>query len=99
VVFTGIAHPGSVYRLLRGLGVGWEETVVYADHHAFTDGEIRALRVRARGARLITTEKDAVRLPADLPFAVLRVSTEPSEGAEQIRAWLADRWPAAQGLA
>ena len=40
------------------------ETEAFPDHHAFTPREIAGLQARAkrRGAALVTTEKDAVRL-------------------------------------
>ncbi len=93
VVLTGIAHPGSVYRLLRGLGIRWTSTQVFQDHHRFSSKELADLRELAVHSRLITTEKDAVRLPADLPIASLRIDVDPQSAEQWLRRWLADRWP------
>jgi tetraacyldisaccharide 4'-kinase len=93
MVVTGIAHPGSVYRLLRGLGVHWEDALVFPDHHRFTVHDVAALRAASERYRLVTTEKDAVRLPSDLALAVLRVDVDPGESDDWLRRWLAERWP------
>jgi len=93
VVLTGIAHPGSVYRLLRGLGIRWASAQVFKDHHRFSSKELADLRALTVHSRLITTEKDAVRLPTDLPVAALRVDVDPQSAEDWLRRWLADRWP------
>lgn len=66
--FCGLAQPASFWRTLRGLGcrplVRWE----FPDHHPYRPRELRRLaaEARSRGAQaLLTTEKDAVNLPAD----------------------------------
>lgn len=66
--FCGLAQPASFWRTLRGLGcrplVRWE----FPDHHPYRPRELRRLaaEARSRGAQaLLTTEKDAMNLPAD----------------------------------
>jgi tetraacyldisaccharide 4'-kinase len=55
---------------------------LFADHHRYRDDEIAAIvdAARATGADcLLTTEKDAVRIPhppAGLPLRVLRIAAE-----------------------
>ena len=68
VAFSGIARPEKFFATARGLGLDLAATRDYADHHLFSDSDIDDLRLIAeeQGARLLTTEKDAVRLP--LPF-------------------------------
>ncbi len=67
LAFAGIGLPQKFFALLGDIGCEVVETQSFADHHAYTSGEITALQEKARAAeaRLVTTEKDAVRLPAD----------------------------------
>ncbi|HEY2068003.1 MAG TPA: tetraacyldisaccharide 4'-kinase [Rhizomicrobium sp.] len=62
VAFAGIGRPDKFFDTLRHLGARLIETREYADHHAYTASEIARLKAKARGARLVTTEKDYVRL-------------------------------------
>ena len=64
IAFAGIGRPEKFFDTLRALGADLIETEAFPDHHAFTAREIAGLQGRAkrRGAALITTEKDAVRL-------------------------------------
>ncbi|MGB6229337.1 MAG: tetraacyldisaccharide 4'-kinase [Litorimonas sp.] len=63
--FAGIGRPNKFFDQLRRMGAELVEEVPFADHHRFTDREIEGLFTLAseRGAALITTEKDHVRLP------------------------------------
>ncbi len=65
VAFSGVADPVSFEWLLTTQGLAVEAHVVFPDHHRFTTADReRLLALRpARGA-LVTTEKDAARLPA-----------------------------------
>lgn len=67
VAFAGIGHPQKFYATARAAGLDIADTLDFPDHHSFTEADIDALRLRAEelGARLLTTEKDAVRLPPD----------------------------------
>jgi len=65
--FAGIANPEKFFRTLHEAGCVVEAAHGFADHHPFTPDELRNLRDEAenRGARLVTTEKDAARLSAN----------------------------------
>jgi 3-deoxy-D-manno-octulosonic-acid transferase len=65
--FCGLGNPGSFWRTLRGMDI--RPTVEYAfpDHHRYTREELAGLGAPT----LLTTEKDAANLPADLPCRVL----------------------------
>jgi tetraacyldisaccharide 4'-kinase len=78
LAFAGIAVPDNFRRTLLGLEVALRDLVAFPDHHPYTAADVAALEARARAAgagALITTEKDAVRLPAagTLPVWVVRV--------------------------
>jgi tetraacyldisaccharide 4'-kinase len=66
VAFAGIGRPSRYFDFLRALpGIVLSEELPFADHHAYSVGDLRYLEslARERGAGLITTEKDWVRLP------------------------------------
>ena len=60
--FAGIGRPEKFVASLEAAGAIVTGTHFFADHHFFRGGEIAALRVRADGACLVTTEKDFIRL-------------------------------------
>jgi tetraacyldisaccharide 4'-kinase len=68
LAFAGIGRPGKFFATLAGLGAELADTQAFPDHHAYHPAEIEGLVARARtlGALPVTTEKDHVRLPADL---------------------------------
>lgn len=67
LAFAGIAHPQKFYTTLREAGVNVVETKDFPDHHPYHRDQIDKLTMRATslGARLVTTEKDAVRVPEE----------------------------------
>ncbi len=67
VAFCGIAHPEEFFASLTRAGVSLAASLAFRDHHAYTDADVAALagKVAATGeVRLLTTEKDLVRLSA-----------------------------------
>jgi tetraacyldisaccharide 4'-kinase len=62
VAFAGIGRPEKFFDTLRALGADLVEARAFADHHVYTASEIARLKAKARGALLVTTEKDFVRL-------------------------------------
>lgn len=65
LAFAGIARPEKFFDTLRGVGAEVVEAEGFADHHPFSTAILHRLEARANalGARLVTTEKDAARLP------------------------------------
>lgn len=72
LAFAGIGRPEKFFATLRVLGAEIAATRAFPDHHPYGAAEIDALRRQAARLRagLITTEKDAVRLPRDLSAEV-----------------------------
>jgi tetraacyldisaccharide 4'-kinase len=60
--FAGIGGPEKFVASLGEAGAIVTGTQFFADHHPFRSGEIAVLKTRAGQARLVTTEKDYVRL-------------------------------------
>ncbi len=85
--FSGIATPESFEKFLRDLGAKVMGRERFLDHYRYTAEDIAELYAQARhdGAEcLVTTEKDAVRLPASdptLPLYYLRLEIEIIRGA------------------
>lgn len=69
VAFCGIARPEEFFSALTPAGVSLAAIRAWRDHHRFTEGDLLELThlLRETGAEgFVTTEKDFVRLPAEL---------------------------------
>ena len=85
LAFAGIGRPGKFFATLRAMGAEIVEAVAFADHCDYPPAVLRRLRRRAlaEDAMLVTTEKDAVRLPAGFrrEVVVVQVHLEPDDWA------------------
>ena len=89
---SGIGSPESFELSVETLCGVPVLAVRHQDHHPFTDADLRAAETLARAERcdaVITTEKDAVRVPGSftpgLPWLVLRIGIEVMQGEEHIQ--------------
>jgi tetraacyldisaccharide 4'-kinase len=67
-LFSGIGNPDSFERLISAAGLEVLGHTVFADHHSYDSEDIKALGRRIEdgaAACLLTTAKDAVKLPAN----------------------------------
>ena len=95
LALSGIAVPGGFERELRRHGADVVGHEIFSDHHRYSHQEI--LDIIAKGKDLqvdaiITTEKDAVRIPhvdhLNLPMLYLRVEIEMFTGQEEFDDWI-----------
>jgi len=64
LVVAGIAKPEPFFAYLQAVK---KATMVFPDHHDFSEKDIQLILETANGRKIITTEKDFVRLKGKLP--------------------------------
>jgi tetraacyldisaccharide 4'-kinase len=94
LAIAGIAEPVRFFDDLRTAGWTVADVMAFADHHPYGARDVEQILERARrvaARRIITTEKDIVRLLRFRPFSVpivavpLRIELQPFE---EFRDWL-----------
>jgi tetraacyldisaccharide 4'-kinase len=79
IAFAGIGRPERFFdSLAKHTGVELADAAPFPDHHVFTASDLSYLMKLSaeRGARLVTTDKDFVRLPQEMKSKVVRASVE-----------------------
>lgn len=64
LLLAGIAKPNPFFAYLQSEN---DEKLVFPDHHHFTESDIKAIENKSRNKKIITTEKDFVRLKGSIP--------------------------------
>jgi len=95
IAVAGIAQPQRFFDDLRGAGHEIAQTLAFRDHHPYSRRDLASMYASARAVgavRVLTTEKDYVRMlpfrPFALPVAWIPLTVEPDPSSE-FRAWLA----------
>ncbi len=65
ILVTGIAKPKPLLNFLNKQGVDFEH-LKFPDHHHFTETELKMIKLKSKKAKILTTEKDYVRLENEI---------------------------------
>lgn len=84
--FAGIGHPDKFFATIEAMGAEIALCSRFADHHYYTQADMDRLIAEstAHQAQLVTTQKDAMRLPDDFLQHVLVVPVELKVEDEQM---------------
>ena len=104
LALAGIASPERFFDDLRRAGWQLAATLPFRDHHPYSARDVARVMSRSRdagAARIVTTEKDVVRLlrfrPFPLPVDAIPLRVEPVAG-DEFRAWIAGELRGARDL-
>lgn len=64
IAVAGIAKPHFFYNYLN---VAENDCITFPDHHSFSDNDVQNIVFKANGRKIITTEKDFMRLQGLIP--------------------------------
>jgi len=78
VAFAGIGRPEKFFSMLQDAGVTPVRSLPFPDHHSYSNNDIQRLETlrRESGTTLVTTAKDAVKLPPAFRAQVTVVNVE-----------------------
>lgn len=95
LVFSAIGNPLSFENTIENLGCEIVQRMRFADHHSYTMSEMQRILIRAVASgvtALVTTEKDAVKLPSEfihryrkLPIYVSKIEMQATDPAKYTR--------------
>jgi len=92
LAFSAIGRPAGFYSQLAAAGCNVVDRAEFRDHHHFTAAELKCLAERAakQKLRLVCTEKDFCKIPADLArdydICTLHIRTLPVSGKTFVEA-------------
>lgn len=78
IAFAAIGRPEKFFTSLRQNGFSLAQTISFPDHHLYDESTLQKLidEAQKQQARLITTEKDAVKIPRHLSHLIDIFSVE-----------------------
>ena len=79
VALSGIARPERFLASLRAAGAVLRRIHAFPDHYRFSEATVRSILDEARGALVVTTEKDLERLPVPLHALALGLAIHSGE--------------------
>jgi len=93
VAFSGVAQNDRFEETLRASGFLVQRFLGFRYHHPYRADDLERIRAAAAGLPVVTTEKDMIRLPPQVPFpvAALRVGVEFLSGWEDLSRLLLER--------
>jgi len=97
--FAGIARPEGFFQAVRGLGVTLDRTWSFPDHHPYAWADLQNIEAWMDDHVVLTTEKDAARLPPTSGVYALLVELELVSGRDALLACLAPLAARAPGAA
>ncbi len=91
LLFSGIARPDSFRNSVKELGYEISDHIVFGDHHSYDRADLERIARAAGGCEaVITTQKDAVKLPVGwspgkpLLALEIEISFRPETGKEEL---------------
>jgi tetraacyldisaccharide 4'-kinase len=95
LTFSGIGNPKSFEQTLISMGGVIESTIRYADHHKYTLDDMHRIMRQALQNKvdyIVTTEKDAVKMPPGfvrdvdwpVPMLILGIEVKMTVGSEEL---------------
>ncbi len=98
LLFSGIARPDSFEQSLREMGGRIAGHLKFSDHHYYRPSDLEQIeRAAEDGSLVVTTEKDAVRLPAAweprirLLVLAMELSLEPPSDRERFKTLIEEK--------
>lgn len=91
LAFAGIGVPEKFFKTLRDQGYPLAKTISFADHHVYSEEDLHYLEhsAQAENLCLITTEKDAIKLPSSFLKQIEIITIKLSFNQEKdMRKWL-----------
>lgn len=93
IAVSALGNPESFEYTVQSYGYILDDTIRYEDHHQYTVEDMEYMQQMAaeNEAVLVTTEKDAIKMPAmyiegnDIPLYVLGMDIEIIEGKEELQ--------------
>lgn len=96
LALSALGNPASFEQTIQSFGYELAGKLRFDDHHSYTEADVMEAGAAAEAAQavIVTTEKDAVKLPADyilehhIPVYVLGIEIEIIKGNETVNAVL-----------